>query len=266
MRLSGTRSGGDRPHGRRRWQTAPMSTHKPSLLLLPGLACDEHLFAGQLPALSRHHDVQVGDVHTRCPGLPEMAAALLAERPGRHILVGCSMGGMLALQVLRQAPDRVRAVALLGTSARADTPELIALRSQACELFAAGRMGEVLRANLLFAFHPANQGRQALVGDYLAMIERAGPAQLIVQNRAVMARPDSRPLLPQIRCPVLVVCGEADSLTPPEHSREIAAAVSGAELQTVAGAGHMLTMEEPAAVTALLLEWLERLPESPRAG
>ena len=176
------------------------------------------------------------------------------------------MGGMLALEILRQAPDRVRAVALLGTSARADTPELIALRRQACEFFAAGRMAEVLRANVMFAFHPANQGRQALVDDYLAMIERAGAGQLISQNRAVMARPDSRPLLPHIRCPLLVVCGEADGLTPPEHSREIAAAVPGAELRIVPGAGHMLTMEQPAAVTALLLAWLQRLPAEAAAG
>ncbi|HLL10078.1 MAG TPA: alpha/beta fold hydrolase [Rubrivivax sp.] len=237
-----------------------MPPRQRSLLLLPGLACDARLFAGQLPALAQHHRVHVSDVHYRCPGLPEMAAALLAEQAGSHILVGCSMGGMLALEILRQAPDRVQAVALLGSSARGDTAELIRLRSQACELFAAGRMAEVLRANLLFAFHPANQGRQALVGDYLAMIERAGAEQLIRQNRAVMARPDSRPLLPQIRCPLLVVCGEADGLTPPEHSREIAEAAVGAELHIVAGAGHMLTMEEPAAVTALLLDWLQRLP------
>ncbi|HZF81389.1 MAG TPA: alpha/beta fold hydrolase [Rubrivivax sp.] len=239
-----------------------MSPRQPSLLLLPGLACDERLFGGQLSALTERHRVHVSDVQTRCPDLPEMAAALLAERAGRHILVGCSMGGMLAFEILRQAPDRVQAVALLGSSARADTPELIALRSQACELFAAGRMAEVLRANLLFAFHPNNQGRQALLADYLAMIERAGAAQLIRQNRAVMARPDSRALLPHIRCPVLVVCGEADGLTPPEHSREIAAGASRAELHIVAGAGHMLTIEQPAAVTALLLDWLQRLPAS----
>lgn len=169
------------------------------------------------------------------------------------------MGGMLALEIQRQAPDRIRAMALLGSSARADTPELIALRSQACELFAAGRADEVLRANVLFAFHPANSGNPSLVGAYLAMIRRAGPAQLIAQNRAVMVRRDSRPLLAGIGCPVLVACGEADGLVPLEHSQEIAAAVAGAELHVLAGAGHMLTMEQPAAVTALLLSWLQRL-------
>ncbi len=232
----------------------------PSLLLLPGLACDGELFAGVSPALARQHEVHVSDVHSRHATLPQMAAALLAERPGRHVLIGCSLGGMLALELGHQAPDRVLGMALLGSTAREDTPELIALRSQACELFAAGRADEVLRANVLFAFHPANRGNPALVGAYLAMIERAGAAQLIAQNRAVMARRDSRPLLAQISCPLMVACGEADALTPPEHSQEIAAAVAGAELHVIAGAGHMLTLEQPAAVTALLLAWLQRLP------
>ena len=98
--------------------------------------------------------VCVSDAHARCATLPEMAALLLAENPGPLILVGTSMGGILALELWRQGPQRVQAMALLGSSARPDTPELIALRTQACELFAAGRMGEVLRANLAFAFHP----------------------------------------------------------------------------------------------------------------
>ena len=234
----------------------------PTLLLLPGLACDQALFAGQLPGLAECARVHVSDVHSRFATLPQMAAALLTEQPGQQVLIGCSMGGMLALEVQRQAPQRVLGMAILGSSARADTPALIALRTQACELFAAGRMDEVLRANLLFAFHPANGGDAALVGTYLAMIKRAGAGQLIAQNRAVMARVDSRPQLPQIRCPLLVACGDADSLTPPEHSREMAAAVAGTELHIVPGAGHMLTLEQPDAVAALLLAWLKRRPWS----
>ena len=230
-----------------------------SLILLPGLACDAEVFAEQAAALSAVGRVHIADVHCRFDTLPEMAAALLAEQPGRHVLVGTSMGGMLALEAQRQAPQRVRAIALLGSSARADTPELIALRTQACAMFAAGRMDEVLRANVLFAFHP-NTGRdRALVERYLAMIRRAGAEQLIRQNRAVMARIDSRPRLPDIACPVLVACGEADGLTPPDQARELAAALQKARLEIVPGAGHMLTMEQPVRVNALLLDWLKTL-------
>ena len=237
----------------------PTPPSKPSLLLLPGLACDAELFAHQQPALAARHRVHISDVHTRAPTLPAMAARLWAEQPGAQVLVGASMGGMLALEMWRQAPERVRGIALLGTTARPDTPALITLRTQACGLFASGRMDELLGANVLFAFHPHNVGNKPLVQRYLAMVRRAGAAQLIAQNQAVMARADSRPLLPQMRCPLLLACGEADGLTPPALVHEMAALAPAAQVHTVAGAGHMLTMEQPALINALLLDWLQRL-------
>ncbi len=167
------------------------------------------------------------------------------------------MGGMLALEVQRQAPQRVSALALLASSARPDTPELIRLRSDAIVLFEQGRMREVLQANLAFAFDPAHATKFA--SAYVAMIERAGAAQLIAQNRAVMARRDSRPLLADIACPTLVVCGESDLLTPPEHSREIAAAIPAARLELIAQCGHLLTWEQPGSINALLADWLAGL-------
>lgn len=239
-----------------------------SLLLLPGLACDQALFHDQAAPLAAQGRVHISNVHTREPTLPAMAKRLLAEHPGRHVLIGCSMGGMLAMELHRQAPDRIDAIALLGTTARPDTPELIELRTQACELFAAGRMDEVLRANVLFAFHPHGARRPGLVQAYLDMIGRGGALQLIAQNRAVMARPDSRPQVARMRCPVLVACGEADLLTPAEVSREMHALLpepATARMDIVPGAGHMLTMEQPERVTQLLLDWLHTLP-SPSAN
>jgi pimeloyl-ACP methyl ester carboxylesterase len=121
-------------------------------------------------------------------------------------------------------------------------------------------MGEVLRANLAFAFHPDSLAAQpGLVTDYLAMMDRAGAEQLICQNQAIMARPDSRPLLPGIHCPTLVVCGDSDQLTPPEASRELAAGIPGARLHLLPRCGHLLTWEQPAAVNELLLGWLPQV-------
>ena len=232
-----------------------MSPSLPTLILLPGLACDAALWRHQAPALAEAgYPVQVADQHDRADTLPAMAALLLAEQPGVLLLAGCSMGGMLALEVARQAPHRVRGLALLGTSARPDTPELITLRTQAIGEFEQGRIDPLLRANVLFAFHRAHQAR--LADDYLAMLHRAGAAGLIRQNRAVMARADLRPALPALACTTLVVCGLDDSLTPPDCARELAAAIPGAQLQLLAECGHMLTWEQPAAVTALLQGWL----------
>lgn len=231
-----------------------------SITLLPGLACDAALWSAQSATLrDEGWRVTVSDVHQRHATVQRMAAALLAEQAGELVLCGASMGGMLALEIWRQAPQRVRAMALLGSSARPDTPELLRLRSEAIALFEQGRWREVLQANAAFAFAPKNAVDRSLVRRYMEMIERAGAAQLIAQNRAVMARPDSRPLLPGIDCPVLVACGDADLLTPPEHSSEKAAAIPKARLQMIEGCGHMLTMERPDAVTGLLLDWLGKL-------
>lgn len=228
------------------------------VILLPGLASDAALWRDQIPALqAAGHTVHVADVHARAGTLSAMALTLLAEHEGPLVLAGTSMGGIVALEVFRQAPQRVAALALLGSSARPDTPALVRLRSEAIALFEQGRVAEVLRANLPFAFHPSRQGDTALVSAYFEMIDRAGAAQLVRQNRALMARPDSRPLLPRLRCPLLVACGDADALTPPECAREIAAAVPHARLEILPACGHLLTWERPEAVNGLLLEWLE---------
>jgi pimeloyl-ACP methyl ester carboxylesterase len=233
-----------------------MTIRNPTVVLLPGLACDEALWRDQLPALSAHHTVQVSSVHQRHGSLPEMAQALLAECTGPLVLIGSSMGGMLALHAHRQAPQRIAAMALLSSSARADTPALLRLRGEAIVEFQQGRAADVLRANAMLAFHPRHAQDSARVDDYIAQILRAGTAQLIAQNRAVMARADMRPWLADIRCPLLVACGDHDWATPLAHSREIAQAVPQARLEVVRDAGHLMTWEQPETVNALLLQWL----------
>ena len=230
------------------------------IVFLPGLATDGELFEAQIRALPAAWQVSVSDAHTRHGRIEDMAAAVLRDHEGPLVLCGASMGGMVAMEAARQAPGRVRGLALLGTTARPETPEMRALREAAIEQFQAGRVREVLDANVAFAFHPDHAGDADLVERYVALVMRAGATQLVRQNRAVMARPDARPHLPSLRCPTLVLCGEADQLTPPDCAREIAELVPGAHLVMIEGAGHMLTLEQPARVGALLADWLARLP------
>ena len=233
-----------------------------NVILLPGMACDEEAWREIAPRLGERHRVSMRSPHFEHDSLAAMAAALLAGSDSRCVLIGHSMGGMVALEAAWQArhqPGRVAGVALLGSTARPDTPELIELRTQACALYAEGRMEEVLRANVPFAFDPANVRDGTLVERYIAMIRRAGADALIRQNRVVMARPDARPRLTGIALPVLVATGAADLLTPPEHAREMAALLPHARLEILEHCGHMLTLEAPERVAALLIDWLDTL-------
>lgn len=223
------------------------------LVLIPGLAADAAMWQAQLGALAPWNAV-VTDVHMRHDSIPAMAQALLAEHDGPLVLCGASMGGMIAMEAARQGPDRIRGLALLGTNAQPESDDMRALREAAIELFAQDRVAEVIEPNVAFAFHPDNA--PALAPGYLEFVLRAGAGQLIRQNRAVIARPDARTHLRDVRCPTLVMCGDADRLTPPECSREIAGLVPGAQLVMVARCGHMLTMEQPETVNATLVAWL----------
>jgi len=233
-------------------QNLPM----PHLVLLPGLACDERLWEAQLPVLPAMFEARVSDAHMRNDTIETMAAAVLRENPGPLVLCGASMGGMVAMEAARQAPGRVAGLALLGTNARPEAPDMYELRESAIELFERGELRDVIEPNVVFAFHPAQAADQALVQRYVEIVLDAGTQQLISQNRAVMRRPDARTHLPSLHAPVLLVCGDTDRLTPPECTREIAALVPHAEVVWLPQCGHMLTMEKPALVNAALLSWL----------
>lgn len=229
-----------------------------TLILLPGLAGNAAMWRPQLDALAAWRP-QVAEVHRHHDSIEAMAQALLAQHAGRLVLCGASMGGMLAMEAARQAPQRVAGLALLGTDPNPESPEMRKLREDAIELFGQGRLREVIEPNVGLAFHPDNAQKPELVDTYLGFVLEAGAGQLIRQNRAVIARPDARAHLPGVQCPVLVMCGEDDRLTPPEKSRQIAALCPRARLVMVPRCGHMLTMERPDVVNATLAEWLEEL-------
>lgn len=228
------------------------------LVLIPGLACNAVMWQAQMAVLPAHFRTRITDVHTRCDTIEDMARVLLDEAPGELILCGASMGSIVAMEAVRQAPQRVRGMALLGTNARPETDDMRRLREIAIGLFQCGRAAEVLRANVPLAFH-ASQARDAtLVRTYLDFILDAGAGQLVRQNQALMLRPDARTHLASVACPVLVMCGDSDQLTPPANAQEVAALVPGAQLFMVPQCGHMLTMEKPDLVNATLLRWLRQ--------
>jgi pimeloyl-ACP methyl ester carboxylesterase len=226
------------------------------IILVPGLNCSPRLYAAQLPGLWCFGPVTVAN-HTRDDTMAAIAKRILDAAPQRFALVGLSMGGYIALEIVRQAADRVARLALLDTGARADTPEATAKRHTNIVLAEAGRFEDVIRPQFPLYVHPARANNAALKAEYLAMCHDVGPEAYVRQQKAIMTRVDSRPLLPTIHCPTLVLVGAQDQATPPALSEEMAAAIPGARLVSVENCGHLSTMEQPETVTKELVAWMK---------
>ena len=228
----------------------------PPIMLVPGLLASARLYAPQIPHLWRVGPVIIAD-HTRDDSMGAIAQRILAMAPERFALVGLSMGGYIAFEILRQAPERIERLALLDTSARADVPEQTVMRRAHMELASQGRLTEVLEQQWPRLVHAAHRGDAALREVLEVMADEVGTAAFIRQQTANLGRRDSRPTLGSIRCPTLVLVGEGDELTPPERAAEIAAGIAGARLVSVPRSGHLSTLEQPEAVTRALLQWLQ---------
>jgi pimeloyl-ACP methyl ester carboxylesterase len=232
-----------------------MDTARTPLLLLPGLLCDAALYRAQLADLADLAAPIVGDL-TRHDSIAGMAAAMLAEMPDYFSLLGLSMGGYVAQEILRQAPHRVIRLALLDTSARADTDEQRAHRHGLIELAGKGHFRGVTPHLLPQFISERRLSDQELVDTVTGMAERVGHDAFLRQQTAIMNRPDGRADLGRITCPPLILCGREDALTPVALHEEMAAAIHGARLVVVEECGHLSTLERPEAVNAALREWL----------
>jgi pimeloyl-ACP methyl ester carboxylesterase len=224
------------------------------LLLLPGLLCDAGLWAPQAEALADVAEVQVADL-TQDDRVEAMAARVLAQAPARFALAGLSMGGYVAFEILRQAPERVSRLALLDTTAAPDSPERALQRRRSLAILKRGRFLGVTQQLLPTLVHPRHV--HGPVGQAVqAMAQRVGPEAYRRQQTAILHRPDSRPLLPTLTPPTLVLGGADDALTPPAVVQALAAAIPRAQLHTLPDCGHLPTLEQPEATSALMRHWL----------
>lgn len=232
-----------------------MSSGNP-IVLVPGLNCSARLFAAQIPVLWRFGPVTVAD-NRRGDSMAGIARHILDEAPPRFALLGLSMGGYIGWEILRQAPDRVLKLAVLDSAAGADRPEQKQRRDEQIALARADRFGEI--PDTLFPFLVARHrhGDETLQLVVRQMAEETGAEAFIQQQTAIKNRVDSRPDLPRIACPTLVLCGERDELTPPALSQEMAGQIPSARLVLIPDCGHLSTLEHPEAVNRALAEWME---------
>ena len=225
------------------------------LVLVPGLTCTARLYGPQIAALWPCGPVMVAD-HRRDDKMAAIAARILKDAPPRFALAGLSMGGYIAFAMLRQAPERIVKLALLDTSARAATPAQTEGRKMQIAMAQSGRYGEIPDLAIPRYLNTKHQRDEGLTAIVRQMVAETGPDAFVRQLNAIMSRPDSRPLLASIRCPTLVLAGDADVATPPELNKEIADGIPGARFAVVLDSGHLTTIEQPGAVNTALSEWL----------
>jgi pimeloyl-ACP methyl ester carboxylesterase len=243
-----------------------MSTPRHPLVLIPGLLCDASVWPHQRAALADIADVRISD-HGSLDSLPAMARAIIANAPPRFAIAGHSMGGRIAFEVWRAAPDRVSGIALM------DTGHHPLALGAAGEREVAGRFAllETARREGMRAMatqwvqgmvHPKRLTDRALVESILDMFASKTPEIYAAQTRALIDRPDATPVMRTIRCPTLVLCGHEDSWSPVQRHLEMVAAIPGSTFVDIPECGHMCTMERPEAVSAAMRTWFLSVIES----
>jgi pimeloyl-ACP methyl ester carboxylesterase len=223
-------------------------------VLIPGLNSTSDVFRHLVPALWPYGPVTVAN-HTEGEGIAGIAASILRDAPPRFGLLGFSMGGYVAFEIVRQAPERVVKLCLLDTSARPDSPEATAKRRDRIAIARDGGFSKTLDGAYDDAVHPDHLGRAELRTLSKEMSLAVGPETFIRHQEAIIGRADSRPTLAAIRVPTAVVVGDSDKITPPEAAKEMAEGIAGATLTIIERAGHLAVLEQPEAVNGAIVAW-----------
>jgi pimeloyl-ACP methyl ester carboxylesterase len=226
-----------------------------TVVFLPGLLCDGSIFVAQRAALEPYLDVAVADFSEHA-SLEGMARGALALRDGPLAVIGHSMGARVAFEMIRLAPDRVARLCLMDTGAHSRRAGEELQRQALVDLAYEQGMAALADRWLPPMVHEDRIREQALMEPLRAMVMRASPEQHKRQIRALLARPDARPLLPTITCPTLVMVGRQDRWSPVSQNEEVAGSIPGAEFLVIEGSGHMLPAEQPDEVSRALLQWL----------
>ncbi|MFU8824538.1 alpha/beta fold hydrolase [Yoonia sp.] len=227
-----------------------------TLVLIPPMLCDAGVFGPQILDMANDHAVMFAPT-TQGERMEEIASQILSWAPGKFALAGMGMGGMVAMEVLRRAPDRVTRIALIATSAQPETPETAAAREP--HIIAAkggGRWPDVLRHEVNSTWMAPATDRVGLVRHLTQMGHAVGPAVYVSQSRAMQRRKDQQSILTQIRQPATVICGRYDGQYPVKRQEFMAELIPYATLEVIEDAGYMPTLEAPDMTTAALRRWM----------
>ncbi|MEK4023932.1 alpha/beta fold hydrolase [Sporosarcina sp. FSL W7-1283] len=228
------------------------------LLLLPGTLCDDRLWQFQIQGLEDEVNITVGEL-SKQDSIEALADEILSKMPDKFAVAGLSFGGMVALEIVRKAPERVLKLALLDTNPFPPKEEQISNWNSFLDMIQTQRFGEIVKDYLLpVLIHPDKQSNDELVETIFKMADTMGEEGYINQLRALKKRVDQTTVLPFITCPTLVIVGRQDIVCPIELSKYMADTIPNASLKIVEDSGHLTTMEQPEVVYELLKEWITK--------
>ena len=227
------------------------------IVLLPGMMCDARVFAPQIAALSGETTVVLAPI-TQGERIEEIASGLLDQLPKRFALAGQGMGGVVALELLRRAPDRVSRIALMATQVMPELPAIAADREPQIVAAQSGRLSEVMQTRLASGFLAPGPRRNAVTAQAMEMAESLGAEVFVHQSRALQRRRDQQPTLSKCKVPALVLCGEHDAVCPVKRHEFMAELIPYAQLKVLEDAGHLPSLEQPEATTAALRDWMQQ--------
>lgn len=225
------------------------------LVFLPGMMCDGRLFGPQIRHFGRKRAIHIAPI-TNHESIEDIAVEVLACAPRRFALAGLSMGGIVALEVMRLAPERVSRLALMDTNASSEVPQVAANREPQIARVKAGLLPEVMRDEMKPNYLAPGPNRADVLDIVQEMAIEIGAGVFLRQSRALQRRPDQQKLLSQISVPTLVLCGEYDTLCPVSRHETMAELIPGAVLAVIPGAGHLPTLEQPQLVNKAMESWL----------
>jgi pimeloyl-ACP methyl ester carboxylesterase len=223
------------------------------VVFVPGLNCTGALFSPQVKALAGRFSSHIAD-HGTADSLEAIAADILVSAPQRFALVGLSMGGYVAYEIIRQAPERVLALALLDTRAEPDSPEDAERRHRTIALARGGQFEQLHGILWPRLVHPARLADKQLEDIVIAMMRDTGAERFIRQQTAVLNRIDYRPGLSAIAIPATIIVGAQDVITPPEHAQALNRTIAGSRYVEIDECGHLSSLEKPEVVARILLD------------
>ena len=223
--------------------------------MIPGMMCDERIFAPQIEGLSDSISIIVADI-SGYSTVHELAAEVLKKSPPKFYLLGHSMGGIVAMEMYSQEPNRIEKLVLMDTNPKAELEEVKAMRDPQMKAAREGKLVDVMRDEMKPNYLDASDNRESILHTCMEMARSMGTKVFMNQSKALQTREDQQSTLRLIEVPVLVICGSNDKLCPVEKHELMHSIINHSELKIINNAGHMPTLEQPKETTEVLKKWL----------